>query len=562
MKVSSMGRVGAVALMVGFTGVFSSPRAASGVSPISCTGHGPFTAGMLDVSCVIDPDLTGIHVVAVGAPGGSVTADNLGGKGAVVTADIAVSAGATIFLNVGGAGPGIGITGGANGGGAGGTLGAGQKYGAAGGGASDLRMPSNAITDRVLVAGGGGGSGFSEQNPAAYPGANADGGSGGFLIGGTSAAGSTPGRGGSSGSCIGSDGGTPASGQGGAGFSLGAGGGGGLAGGGGGGEPFTAGTCADDPDGGGGGGSSLVPTGGSRATDTTGTPLITITAPVPATTSGPTISGSTVVGQTLTESHAQWSNTPTAFAVQWLRCDTAGTACLPIGTGATTYTLTADDVGHTIKAQETASNFYGSSLTTGTAGTATSTPTAVVTAAAIPPPTITATSPACQQIEAAVTNNSSAATAVQYTVTATSGSTSISKATDGTAQPGQTNSVRISGLPSGGTYTVTAKGDDGSATAEPATVTVAECRTVDFKAKIGKGHFAGHFARVKLINRGSNVAVPVKVVSVHHSSHQYNVKANEVLVVHAFIAPHGHSKIKVIDKSGVEAKRKFVRPRQ
>jgi hypothetical protein len=284
--------------------------------------------------------------------------------------------------------------------------------------------------------------------------------------------------------------------------------------------------------------------------------LITITAPVPATSSGPTISGAAVVGQTLTESHAPWSNSPTAFVVQWQRCDTDGTTCQPIGTGASTYTLTADDLGHTIKALETASNFYGSSVAVGAAGTASSMLTPVVTAAAITPPTITATSPACQQIEAGVTDNSSAAAAVQYTVTASSGSTSISKPTAGTAQRGQTSSVRIS-LPRGGAYSVTAKGDDGSATAKPATVKVATCRTVDFKAKIGKAHFAQHLTHVTLNNRGSNVSVPVKVVSVHHSSRRYVVKSNEVRIVEAFVAPHGHSTIKVLDKVGVEPKRKF-----
>jgi hypothetical protein len=54
-----MGRVGAVALMVGLTGVFGAPMSATAVSPASCTGHGPFTAGMTNVSCVIDPGQTG-----------------------------------------------------------------------------------------------------------------------------------------------------------------------------------------------------------------------------------------------------------------------------------------------------------------------------------------------------------------------------------------------------------------------------------------------------------------------------------------------------------------------
>jgi hypothetical protein len=288
--------------------------------------------------------------------------------------------------------------------------------------------------------------------------------------------------------------------------------------------------------------------------------MVTITAPIPATSGVPTVAGSTVVGQTLTESHAPWSNAPGApntIAVQWLRCDSGGSNCLVVGTAAT-YALTADDAGHTIKVQETATNRYGPSTVAGASGTATSALTAVVTTG-VNPPTVVASSPACQQLDVSVTNNSTTGSAVQYTVTATSGTTSVSRMTDGTAQIGQTSSVHIGDLPTGGTYTVTAKGDDGSVSAAPATVKVAACVVDDFKAKIGKGHFGRHDANVKLINRGSTIAVAVTVVSVHHSSHHYKVKPNEVRTVEAFIAPHGHSKIKVVDKAGVAAKRKFFR---
>jgi hypothetical protein len=538
-----------VALTVGLVGCFDE---AASASPVSCTGNGPFTAGTVGVTCVVGPDLTGIHVVAVGAPGGTFSTGQLGGKGATVTADMALPAGTAIIVSVGGKGADSGTTGGANGGGAGGTDGA--FHGAAGGGASDLRMPTDATTDRVLVAGGGGGGGFDNGSPGAMAGANADGGSGGFIVGGTSATGSTVGHGGGESPCQGNDG--TSVGVGGAGFGDGGGGGGGLSGGGGGGEVDSGGTCTDSNGGGGGGGSSLVPSGGSKATDTTGIPMITITAPVPATSSGPTISGSPVVGQTLTESPAPWSNSPTTIALQWLRCDTSGSGCVPIGTGTATYVLTADDVGHTVKAQETASNFYGSSLAVGAAGTATSTPTPVV-ASNVNAPTLVATSPACQQIAVSVKNNDSSGPGVQYTVTATSGSASLTAKTNGTVAPGQTGNAAFSDLARGGTYAVSATGDDGSVTAQPATVSVATCAKVDFKAKIGKGHFARHYAKVKLNNRRSSVAVPVTVVSVHHSSHQYTVKANEVRTVEAYIASRGHSEIKVVDNVGVEPKRTF-----
>ena len=386
MRVGWAGCGRTVVLVAVAMGVLSAPAMAA---PASCTGagNGAFAAGTLNASCVIGDHITAVHIVAIGAPGGTVIAQSPGGHGANVTADYAVAAGTTLFVNVGGAGTDPGTTGGANGGGPGGST-TGGSTGASGGGASDVRTPTNNLSDRFLVAGGGGGGGFSTSSPSAFPGADADGGTGGFFIGGSSANSGTPGNGGGvdganpGQACSGSTGGATTNGLGGTGFGLGAGGGGGYAGGGGGGEIFTGGThCDDSFGGGGGGGSSLLPAAGlnvTKTTDTTGVPSVTITAPVPATSTGPTISGQTRVGQTLTESHAPWSGAPSAYTIQWLRCDTSGTACLPIGSGASTYTLTNDDLGHTIEVQETAANFYGSSLAAGAAGTATSSPSTVV----------------------------------------------------------------------------------------------------------------------------------------------------------------------------------------
>jgi hypothetical protein len=71
--------------------------------------------------------------------------------------------------------------------------------------------------------------------------------------------------------------------------------------------------------------------------------------------SPPSISGTAVQGQTLTEVHATWPTTPTGYAYQWLSCDSIGASCALIA-GATqqTYMLGADDVGNTIEVQETA----------------------------------------------------------------------------------------------------------------------------------------------------------------------------------------------------------------
>src|SRR5437868_6394773 len=98
---------------------------------------------------------------------------------------------------------------------------------------------------------------------------------------------------------------------------------------------------------------------------------------VPTNTAPPTISGTAQQGQTLTEAHGTWTNSPTSFAYQWQQCDSSGNNCVAIS-GATkqTYVPVAGDVGHTLRVQETASNAGGSSAP------ATSAQTAVVT----PPP--------------------------------------------------------------------------------------------------------------------------------------------------------------------------------
>ena len=108
---------------------------------------------------------------------------------------------------------------------------------------------------------------------------------------------------------------------------------------------------------------------------------------VPVDSSPPTISGVATEGQTLTEVHGSWSNSPSGYAYQWQRCDATGANCQPI-TGATgqTYVLAATDLGSTIRVVETASNASGSGTP------ATSGATAAVSAPApvnVSPPSVT-----------------------------------------------------------------------------------------------------------------------------------------------------------------------------
>jgi len=110
-------------------------------------------------------------------------------------------------------------------------------------------------------------------------------------------------------------------------------------------------------------------------TSSGGTPLL-----APVNISSPTISGVTQAGQLLTAAEGLWSGSPTAYAYDWRRCDSAGSACSTIaGATAKTYTLTSAGVNATVRVVVTGTNAVGS-------GSATSAQTAPVTAVASPPP--------------------------------------------------------------------------------------------------------------------------------------------------------------------------------
>jgi hypothetical protein len=111
----------------------------------------------------------------------------------------------------------------------------------------------------------------------------------------------------------------------------------------------------------------------------------------PSNTALPTISGTPQQDQTLTATTGSWTGNPTSYTYQWQQCDSGGNNCNPLAQATnTTYQLTANDVGSTIRVAVTASN------TAGPSSPATSTQTAVVQPAATPPvntalPTITGT---------------------------------------------------------------------------------------------------------------------------------------------------------------------------
>ncbi len=107
--------------------------------------------------------------------------------------------------------------------------------------------------------------------------------------------------------------------------------------------------------------------------------------PPPANTTPPTISGTAQQGQTLTEVHGTWTNSPTSYTYQWLQCDSSANACTAIAAATSqTYVPIAGDVGHTLKVQETAANEGGPSAPVSSAATA------LVKASPPPPPVNTA----------------------------------------------------------------------------------------------------------------------------------------------------------------------------
>ena len=82
------------------------------------------------------------------------------------------------------------------------------------------------------------------------------------------------------------------------------------------------------------------------------------------TRSGPVLSGTAQVGQSLPVSTGTWSPDPSSYLYAWHRCNTSGTSCsLSPSSGSTsTYLLTAGDVGFTIVPQVAADGKWAISV--------------------------------------------------------------------------------------------------------------------------------------------------------------------------------------------------------
>lgn len=110
--------------------------------------------------------------------------------------------------------------------------------------------------------------------------------------------------------------------------------------------------------------------GGSVAGNGKGAPVKS----APVSTAPPTISGSPVVGQTMTASTGSWRGQVSSYAYQWVHCDSSGACSKLSGATSSSYKPVSSDVGYSLRVSVTASNRYGSSV-------ATSSATAAVTAA-------------------------------------------------------------------------------------------------------------------------------------------------------------------------------------
>jgi hypothetical protein len=109
------------------------------------------------------------------------------------------------------------------------------------------------------------------------------------------------------------------------------------------------------------------------ATNDAGTSAPIVSAPIaikasspPVSATPPVLAGPATQGQSLLADPGTWSapGSPT-YTYQWQRCDAAGANCVDIpGATTDTYTPTAADVGHTLRAEITATNDAGSTTTT------------------------------------------------------------------------------------------------------------------------------------------------------------------------------------------------------
>jgi hypothetical protein len=118
--------------------------------------------------------------------------------------------------------------------------------------------------------------------------------------------------------------------------------------------------------------SSVTDRGGASTTTSSMAQIVAAPAPIPRSLSAPVVSGEPRDRETLTTTTGNWSDFPTSFQYQWLRCATAAEDSCVVVPDATssTYTAVDADVGATIRARVRATNAAGTSLPADSAPTA------------------------------------------------------------------------------------------------------------------------------------------------------------------------------------------------
>jgi hypothetical protein len=104
-----------------------------------------------------------------------------------------------------------------------------------------------------------------------------------------------------------------------------------------------------------------VTASGATGTGVSGSNLVgpvVLQAP-PVVVTAPSISGDATVGSILTADPGTWSDPTATFTYAWLRCGGSGPCTAINGADGSTYTLTDDDLGSSIRVEVTASNAGG-----------------------------------------------------------------------------------------------------------------------------------------------------------------------------------------------------------
>ena len=196
----------------------------------------------------------------------------------------------------------------------------------------------------------------------------------------------------------------------------------------------------------------------------------------PVNTVPPTISGTPQVDQTLTASNGTWSNSPTSYAYQWLRCNGGGNNCGPVANATQqTYTLVDADAGHTMRVRVTATNADGSASAQSDKTTAITAATSSAAPKNTSPPTISGTPRVGQVLTASTGSWSGSPTSFVYRWQDCNLDAVV--CTDISGAVAKTYSVRASDVGFRIRVVVTAKNAKGSATAASAPTAAARPTT-------------------------------------------------------------------------------------